>query len=183
MKKHLFGITLLSCLCAATQANAASNILVAYYSKTGNTQIVAQEIAQELKADIYEIKPASPYPADYHTTTEQAKEEIKNGIKPPLADALPNLSAYKVIFIGTPIWWGHIASPVRTFVTQGDFQGKTVIPFCTHGGSGIAFSQNDIKTLATGANVLDGRCFYGSSATNSATDIEHWLKQLKLKGN
>ncbi len=154
-------------------------VLVAYYSRTGNTRAIADEIQKQLNADVFEIIPAQEYPADYHQTTEQAKKEISEGIHPALKNQPVNLNDYQVIFVGSPCWWGTVASPVATFLAENDFNGKIIVPFMTHGGSGLGRSVNDIKKLAAGAGVTGAKAFWGSSSKNAGTDVNEWIKGLQ----
>lgn len=154
-------------------------VLVAYYSRTGNTRTIADEIQKQLNADVFEIIPAQEYPADYRQTTEQAKKEISEGIRPVLKNQPVNLNDYQVIFVGSPCWWGTVASPVATFLAENDFNGKIIVPFMTHGGSGLGRSVIDIKKLAAGAGVTGAKAFWGSSAKNAGTDVNEWIKGLQ----
>ncbi|MBP3515199.1 MAG: flavodoxin [Proteobacteria bacterium] len=167
---------------AVTQAQTITpdnKVLVAYYSRSGNTAAIAGYIHQAAGGDIFEITPVTPYPNDYRQTTEQAKKEIAAGIRPALKNKISNLKDYDVIFIGSPCWWGTIASPVATFLAENDFSGKKIIPFMTHGGSGFGHSLADIRTLAPQAEIIEGETFYGSRASNSQNDVNKWIKGLQ----
>ncbi|HOQ51880.1 MAG TPA: flavodoxin, partial [Candidatus Atribacteria bacterium] len=112
------------------------NILIAYYSRSGNTRKLAQLIHQKVGGTVHEIQPEIPYPASYNATVEQAKKEIQAGFRPPLKTKIEHIEAYDTIFLGSPNWWSTIAPPVATFLEENDLSGKTIIPFCTHGGGG-----------------------------------------------
>ena len=156
-------------------------ILIAYYSKTDTTKNIAGFIKELTGGDEFRIEPVKPYPEDYHQTTQQAKKEIHDGFRPEIVSK-GNISNYDVIFIGSPCWWGTISCPVTTFITSSDFSGKTIIPFITHGGSGLASTVNDIKKYAPGANVLEGKAFGDPHwiAGSGKTDVAKWIQSIKL---
>lgn len=163
----------------ASAAGADAKTLVAYYSRSGNTAEMAKLIQTATGADIFEIKTAADYyPAEYTPMTQVAKQEIADGTLPPIND-VPDLTQYDTIFVGTPIWWGTMASPVRTFLTNNSISGKTVAPFATHGGGGAGTSFADIEKLATGAAIKQGYAVYGGDATADA--INGWLSEIGLR--
>ena len=155
-------------------------ILIAYYSRTGNTKSVADEIQKNVGGDLFEIKTTNTYPEEYQATTEQAKTEKNNNFRPQLATQVADFSSYDVIFVGYPIWWGTMPMGVFSFLEQYNFAGKTVIPFCTHGGSGLGDSVSDIKKTLPQANVLSGLAVRGSESSKSQTEIANWLKSIGL---
>ena len=157
--------------------NQNKKALVVYYSYTGNTRVLAEQIRQSVNGDIFEIQPATPYSSDYDTVVNQGKREVESGYKPPLKRNVDNLSSYEVIFVGTPIWWYTIAPPVSTFLTESDLAGKTIIPFCTHGGYGAGHSLDDIKKLAPKSQVLDELVLNGSSKYEQK-EIYAWLSKV-----
>lgn len=158
-------------------AKTDKKALVVYFSYTGNTRTLATQIRQSVGGDIFELQPATPYSTDYDTVVKQGKQEVESGYKPPLKSKVDNLTAYDVIFIGTPIWWYTIAPPVATFLAESDLAGKTIIPFCTHGGYGAGHSAEDIKKLAPKATVLDELVLNGSQSY-SQTEISVWLNKV-----
>lgn len=151
--------------------------LIAYYSHSGNTKAAAEKIQSEVKSDIFEIKPVKKYPDDYNTLVNLAQSEKQQDIRPELIDN-GNIEDYDVIFIGTPVWWYTMASPVKTFLTENDFSGKIVVPFCTHGGGGASSTYEDIQKLAPKAKVTDGYTSYEDSA--NLNDIKKWITGLNL---
>ena len=168
-------------------------ILVMYFSRTGeeynvgnitkgNTAIVADYIAQKTGADTFEIKPATPYPDEYEACTELAKRELESNTRPALAKNIDNLAQYDTIFVGYPIWWGALPRVVMTFLESNDFSGKKIIPFCTHGGSGLAGTEREIANACPNAKILSGLAISGRIAQNdSATvqkEVDTWLKEL-----
>lgn len=155
-------------------------ILVAYFSHTGNTREVANQIKSLTGGDVYEIQTTNPYTEPYRELTERAKKEISAAYKPELKDKLKSIEAYDVIFVGSPCWWGTYAPPVATFLSSYSFSGKTIVPFMTHEGSRMGHTVADIKKLCPKAEVLEGLPVRGSMAKSSKKDVEAWLRSLKL---
>lgn len=173
-------IILSSCMKANDTTNAFGNkILVAYYSWSGNTREMAEKIHNIVGGDTFEIVPQTPYSSDYSTCCNEAKKEIYNSIRPALKSNLHDISKYDVIFIGTPCWWGTMAPPVTTFLSENDLTGKTVIVFETNGGSGMANAEKDIQKLCTKSTFKPGLSIYGSPS-DSDEQIKNWLKQLNF---
>lgn len=157
-----------------------SRILVAYFSQTGNTEQIAQMISNETNADIFKIEASTPYPEDYDTLTQIAQEEQNSDARPEINNTIDNISDYDVIFIGYPIWWGDMPQIMYTFLESYDFNGKTVIPFSTSGGSGLADTIEHIQTEIPNANVVEnGFTIDGSQAESAENDINNWLNQLR----
>ncbi len=176
----------------ATQS-ADKKILILYYSRTGeeyglgnitkgNTEIVAEYLAKKTGADMFEIKPAKPYPDAYEPCTEIAKRELESNARPAFASNIDNLAQYDTVFIGYPIWWGALPRVVLTFLEANDFTGKTIVPFCTHGGSGLSGTERELADACPNAKVLSGLAIVGKSAQNDfpavEKDIDAWLTQL-----
>lgn len=153
-------------------------ILIACYSYSGNTASVAGLISRETGGDLLEIQPVAGYPEDYSTVVEMAGKEISSGYRPPLKPGTGDTSAYGVIFAGSPNWCGTIAPPLASFLAAHCFAGRTVVPFCTHGGGGAANCFKDTANLCPGAKVLEGKAFRGSEAGESA--IAEWVRRLDL---
>jgi flavodoxin len=155
-------------------------ILIAYFSHTGNTNAFAEGIQKEVGGDLFEIKPQDAYPQDHDVLVQQAKEEVNSGYTPKLKNKVADISSYDVIFIGTPIWWYTVAPPVRTFLTEYDLSGKTIIPFSTHKGSGLSGIDKTIKELQPKANVLNGFAIWNDRAKDMQPDITKWIQGLKF---
>ena len=151
--------------------------LIAYYSHSGNTKRVAEIIQRVTNGDLFEIKPIKEYPKNYNEVVAQAQIEKKENTKPDLYDN-GNVVDYDVIYIGTPVWWYTFAPPVRTFLSKNDFKGKTIVPFCTHGGGREATTYTDIKKLAPYAEMKDGFTSYGNTATVS--EVQNWIEMQNL---
>ena len=152
-------------------------VLVAYFSWSGNTKSIAEKIQTQTGADIFEITPVTPYPSDYNETAYGiAKEQKEKGIHPPINNT--DISSYDVIFVGTPAWWYTMAPPVMTFLAENNFEGKTVVPFVTHGGGGGYTIDKDMAELAKGAKVLAPLVVYGKGGANVDKEIAGWIKKL-----
>ena len=158
-----------------------SKVLVAYFSCTGNTQGLAEKIAALLGADLYEIVPEEPYTdADLNyndSSTRATVEQSDDSARPAISGSVENMTDYGIVFIGYPIWWGQAPKIMYTFVESYDLAGKTVVPFCTSGSSGVGSSATNLKTAADSANWLEGTRF---SASTSESDIEDWFNSLNL---
>lgn len=154
-------------------------ILIVYYSKSGNTKVIAEQIKSQTGGDIFEIEPLRAYPEDYKQTTEQAKKEIAEGYKPALKNKVENIGQYDVIFVGSPCWWGTVASPVSSFLSEYDLSGKTVIPFMTHGGSGLGHSVDDIKKMLPNSKIVGENAFWGNLVKTASGRVASWLKGLR----
>lgn len=182
MKRKIFLAVLTACAAAFAgmfnaEAAGKNKILVVYYSRSGNTKAVANLIKQATGADILEIQTVTPYPADYRTTTEQAKKELADGYRPKLKNSVTNMAQYNTIILGSPCWWGTVAMPVMTFLESYDFSGKTIAPFITHAGSRLGSSVSDIKKMCPKATVTKGLSVRGTGVKDAADDVKDWLKQ------
>ena len=151
----------------------AEKILIAYYSKTGNTKRAAEEIAKMTGGTLHRIVPQKTYPDSYFATVAVAKWESLKGEKPALADKVEGIGGYDKILVGFPIWWFGCPQLIKTFMESYDFNGKKVYPFCTHGGSGPKNSTRDIKAICPGADIKD--CFDATKNLNDAA-VKEWLK-------
>ena len=160
-----------------------SNVLVAYFSATGNTERVANAIAEATGGDLFELTPADPYTdADLDWTDESSRvvREYENPEERDVAltvDTPDNWADYDVVYLGYPIWWGIAAWPVNDFVASNDFTGKTVIPFCTSSSSGLGESGQLLADLAGTGTWLEGERFRSSA---SQEDVTAWVESLGL---
>ena len=152
-------------------------ILVAYYSWGGNTRFAAEQIAKLTGGTLFEIKPVKAYPSNYNACVEQAKKECREEFKPELATRVEDFAKYDVVFVGTPNWWSTMAPPVRSFLAGYDFSGKTVIPFVTHGGGGMARCERDMqKACPKAAAFGQGGAFPGSSIRRAGETLRQWVE-------
>lgn len=162
------------------KAPTAKKMLIAYYSHTGNTAAMAKQIQALTGADVFEIKPQQVYPDDYKTLTDKAKEEINAGYKPALTSKLKSFEQYDVIFVGSPCWWSTYAPPVSTFLSSYNFEGKTIIPFMTHGGSRMGRTVADIEKQCPKAKLLEALAVSDDNLKNSQEDVKKWLIKIGL---
>ena len=165
---------------AAQTSAKTRKVLVAYFSRSGNTQVMARQIQKITGGDIFEIQTVTPYPVEYTATTKQAKQELESGFKPLIKAKVANIKEYDIVFVGSPNWWGTIAPPVRTFLSEHDLSGKTVAPFITHQGSGLGRSAANIAKLAPQATLKDGLAVWGRDVGDAQDQIAKWLQGLKL---
>ena len=156
-------------------------VLVAYFSATGTTKGVAEHIANGLNADIYEIVPEDPYTdADLNYNDNNSRTTIEMNdpnARPAISGSVENMEQYDIIFVGYPIWWREAPRIVSTFMESYDFSGKTIVPFCTSGGSGIGSSASNLERLTSGATWLDGRRLNGSDSQDT---VMEWVNSLDL---
>lgn len=154
------------------------NILIVYYSRTGNTETVAEQIHNFVGGHMVKVETVTPYPEDYSDTTAQAQEELNTGYLPPISTRIDNIEQYDVIFFGYPIWWGDIPPAMMTFLSENDLSGKTIVPFCTHGGSGQARSIDDIREYSPNATIAENLVLSSSAASSSQETVNAWLEGL-----
>jgi len=166
-------------------AKDSPKVLIAFYSYSGNTRAAAAQIRKKVGGDLFEIRPAKAYPANYKSCVAIAKKEILAGHLPPLAEEI-DISKYNIIFIGSPNWWGTIAPPVGTFIKNNDIEGKTIIPFFTHGGGGMQNCEKDILKYCEAGNagkVLKAFTCLGNLTKEPVPELEQWaadsMKQSK----
>lgn len=163
-----------------TESKNESNILVVYFSATGNTRAIAENIADGLGADIYEIVPEEPYTdadLDYNDDNSRTTLEMNDSaVRPVISGTVENFDQYDTVFLGYPIWWGQAPRILDTFVESYDFTGKAVIPFCTSASSGIDPSADTLESLAGTGNWMDGQRFNGNESTDK---VQEWASQFQ----
>lgn len=164
---------------------ADGDSLVVYFSATGNTKAVAETIADKQDADLQEIVPEEPYTEedlDYNDRSSRStKEQNNENSRPEIAKEIASIENYDVIYVGYPIWWGDMPRILYTFFDTYDFSGKTIVPFCTSGGSGLSGTTDDIKALEPDAEVLEGLEVDGSSAANADDEVDEWISSIGLE--
>ncbi len=148
--------------------------------KVGNTEVVAKMIQKRTGGDLFHIETVTAYPKDYTETTEVAKNELRTKARPKLTGRVENMGAYDVIFLGYPNWWGSPPMAVFTFLESYDLSGRTIVPFCTHEGSGMGHSEKDIAKACPKAIVLAGIAIHGSSASSAVAEVSGWLDRLSI---
>lgn len=170
MKKFLYilgiliGVFAVATFVYCSKAKATNHdVLVAYFSATGNTKLVAEKLSNAINADLFEIKPEQIYSdEDLNWRNKKSRSSIEMADKnsrPAIATKIENMAQYKIVFVGFPIWWGREPSIIDTFMTSYDFNGKTIIPFATSGSSDIGDTYTNLQTLAPNAKVLNGKRF------------------------
>ena len=175
---------------AADTAESHDNVLIAYFSRAGenysvgviekgNTELLAEIVAEETGGTLFEIEPVVPYPDSYEDCKTVATQERNENARPEIKNEIEDFSQYDVIFVGYPIWWGDMPMIVYNFLESYDFSGKTVIPFNTHEGSGQSGTVNSIRKEIPDANVMDGFAVRGSVAQNNGESaravVQNWL--------
>jgi flavodoxin len=147
----------------------------------GNTQYIAMLINEKVGGEIYRIEPKIPYTTDHKKLIEQATEEQNNNARPEINYKISNFDDYDVIYIGYPIWRSDMPQILYTFLELYDFKGKTVIPFSTHGGSGLAGTVNTIKNKLTEATVVENAFTMSRNDIEKAPEeVEEWLRKINL---
>jgi flavodoxin len=156
-----------------------STALVAYFSRSGNTRVIAGTIQRAQNTMLFEIQPARPYPEDYLETVEQARRERDRGYRPPLKSTVPEFARYQTIYLGFPIWGGTVPPVIRAFLAAHDFKGKTIIPFITHGGYGIGNSLTVLAADIPGGRLLDrGLVMQADQERQTLERVTSWLGSL-----
>ena len=159
------------------QGSITKKILVAYFSHSGNTREIANQIHKNVGGDIFEIQAVKPYPNDYDAVVQQAKQELKSGHIPALKTKIDNIKSYDLVFIGYPNWCSTVPAPVSSFLSEYDFSGKTIVPFCTHEGSGLGRSAADISKLCPQSTLLDGVAIRGGDVKTAQNKVSEWLRK------
>lgn len=154
-------------------SRADENYAVGYIEK-GNTEVIAEYIGDITGADMFKVEPKIPYSEDYNTCINEAKERQGNHIA-PIMQEIPNLSEYEVIYIGSPVYWGDMPEELVTALKDIDFSGKTIRPFITHEGSGLANIPDQIKMVCSSADVKEGLAIRGASVNISRGKVEDWI--------
>ncbi len=188
MKKHLSIIVAIMALLGITSCNSGKKenaednstfetpkCLVLYYSQTGATKTVAEELQTKLGADIEEIELVNPYTGDYDQTIERCKQERESGTFPAIKPLKSNIADYDVVFVGYPVWFGTYALPIAGLVDKYDFAGKKVVTFCTFGSGGLESSSADLKEALPKAEVVCGYGVRSERLGNMAEEVNRFL--------
>ena len=184
-------------------SKTGSNILIAYFSRSGNTlwedgvdavtsasinvmengefagnaQLLAGMAQQATGGDLFLIQTVDTYPSDYRETTNVAADEQERNVRPELATHVENMDQYDTIVLIYPNWWGTLPQPLYTFLEEYDFSGKTLLPLCTHEGSGMGSSKRAIAGLCPDVTLLDGLAVRGGNAASAQADVEAWISK------
>jgi len=166
---------------AAAAQLPQGKVLVAYFSRSGNTRTVAGPVRRALQADLFQIEPETPYPDDYFETVEQAQQETESGFEPPLKGTVADIGSYGTVFLGFPIW-GTTAPPViRSFLSAHDLSGKTLIPLVTHGGYGLGSSLEVVARHAPDARLVEGFAMDAPQERRTIEQVTEWLDGLEAR--
>ncbi|WP_254547256.1 flavodoxin [Halomarina pelagica] len=178
---------------APPQTADENRVLIVFFSRTENTQAVAEIIQQEVGGDLFEVHPAEPYPVDYDTLVSQVDEENEAGYTPPLKCNVENIGAYNTVFFGAPTWDMQLPPPMKTFLSEHDLSGKTVVPFNTNGGYGVGSSFQTVAERSPNADVLEGFSTRGGLERDGIylaikderreevhTGVTDWLQNLQI---
>ena len=156
--------------------SAGGKVLIAYFSWGGNTAGIAEEIQSQTGADLFEITLVNPYSTDYNTVLDEAQRDQNEQARPELAVHVENMDEYDTILLGYPNWWASIPMPIASFLEEYDFSGKTIIPFCSHGGGRFGQSLTAIAKLAPDAIMGEGLSVHYSGGSSLPDDIAEWLE-------
>ncbi len=172
-------LTLVSCgqaqKTATEQAESEPKMLVLYYSQTGVTAKVAQEIAQNLGIEAVSFDVTPPYDGSYEETIERCRKEMETDSLSNLVPLTVDVSDYDIIFLGYPIWFGTYARPVMSLLEETDFEGKTIIPFCTFGSGGLESSVSELRAACPEAEVYDGFGIRSARIDKAPAEVKMFL--------
>lgn len=164
-----------------TDSETSVKTLIVFFSWGGNTRAVAGQIHDLIGGDMVEVETVVPYPDTYEEVTKIAPTELANDFRPELKSKVDNMDEYDILIVGTPIWGSHLAPAMKSFLASYDLSGKTIAPFCTHGGSGTAQSVNDIRSVCPDdITILESLAIYGNQAASSRNDVERWLNRIGI---
>ncbi|EGI4259698.1 flavodoxin [Escherichia coli] len=180
----LAGLTLANVSFASAATGTAnvqgkSRVLVAYFSRSGNTRVIEGVIHRSLNTDLFEIEPATPYPEDYFQTVEQAKNERERGVKPALKNSVADISRYETLYLGFPIWGTSVPPVVQTFLSSHNLAGKLIIPFITHGGYGKGDSDDILTRLAPTAHREKPLVIECDQERRTTETVTSWLETIR----
>ncbi|MBU9830090.1 flavodoxin [Rahnella sp. FC061912-K] len=175
----LGNVSLASATTGTANVQGKSRILVAYFSRSGNTRVIAGVIHRSLKTDLFEIEPATPYPEDYFQTVELAKNERTGGIKPALKKSVADIERYETLYLGFPIWGTSVPPVVQTFLSSHNLAGKLIIPFITHGGYGKGDSDDILVSLAPTARREKPLVIECDQERRTTETVNGWLETIR----
>lgn len=169
-----------------------SKTMIVYYSRTGenywngsiknlekgNTETIAEMVADMTGGDLFEVETVKTYPEDYYQCIDEAKAELQRGDRPEVKVYADDLEDYDTIYVGYPNWWGTMPMVMFTFLEHYDLSGKRIIPFCTNEGSGMGGSERDLKKICKGAKVEKGLSIHGAEAAQSRSKVEAWVRKM-----
>ena len=160
---------------AFAQVNNNRKTLIVFFSWSGNTRSIARQIHEKIGGDLVELELVRPYSSNYNTCLDEAKRDQERAARPELKTTIENISQYDTVLIGYPNWWATIPMPIATFLDQYDLSGKTILPFCSHGGGRLGQSVSDITKMEPQDTVKEGLSVHYSGGRSLSTDIDTWL--------
>ena len=166
-----------------TSVDGNGKILIAYFSWGGNTEGVAEEVQRQTGADLFEITMVNPYSNDYNTVLDEAQRDQSVQARPELATHVENMDEYAIVMIGYPNWWASIPMPIASFLEEYDFLGKTILPFCSHGGGRFGQSLTAIAKLAPDAIMGEALSIHYSGGSELSGDVTGWLGKNNIQTN
>ncbi len=149
--------------------------MIVFFSWGGNTRGVAREIQRQTGGYLFEIELVHPYSSDYNTVLDQAQRDQKVQARPEIKNKVDNIEEYDTIILGYPNWWASIPMPIATFLEEYDLSGKTIMPFCSHGGGRFGQSLTAIAKLAPNSPLIDGLSVHYSGGSSLSSDVADWL--------
>ena len=158
-------------------SRASSKVLVAYFSRSGNTRVIAGLLTRAFGAAIFEIQPATPYPEEYLATVKKATEERDQRIEPLLGGKVSDIASYGTVYLGFPIWGETAPSVIRSFLKAHDLSGKTLVPFITHGGYGLGDSQKVLTSHAPKSRIEKPFVMQADQERRTMETVNAWLQQ------
>ena len=162
------------------QTAASGKKLIVFFSWSGNTRYIAQMIQGKIGADIVELELVKPYSENYSTCLDEAKRDQRADARPELKTQIANITQYDTILLGYPNWWASIPMPIASFLESYDLSGKTIIPFCTHGGGSLGQSVSAISKLAPNSTIGEALSVHYRGGSSLSGDIDAWLKENKV---
>jgi len=203
-KRALMGFLVLSSACPSNRTDdlapqegqvlTSEAVLIVYLTRTNNTKAVARIIHEEVGGDLVELELVTPYPSDYKTIVEQVVEENETGFLPPLKTKIEHIEKYDVVFVGFPTWGMQLPPPMKSFLSEYDLKGKTIVPFNTNAGYGAGSSFETVRRLCPNSTVLEGISIQGGierdgilfvmqgeKEREAREKVKAWLERLKLK--
>jgi flavodoxin len=167
-------------ICAAPSGALRRRALVVYYSRSGNTGTVAEMIAERMSSAMVRVESVPPYPQDYEATVERARVERDSGRYPEIRPRIPDLRAYDMLFLGSPIWGDHLNPPMKRFLADHDLSGITIAPFVTYKVSVRGQVEHNIHALAPKAKLVETLPIFGEHAQRAGAAVDDWLCQIKM---
>ena len=191
MKLFLLGLFLLTSLTSSCQAQTADpqgmspvdseKILIVYLTRTKNTKAVADMIHEQVGGTLVELELVTPYPENYREIVAQVARENESGFLPPLKTQITNLDQYEVVFLGFPTWGMQLPPPMKSFLTENNLSGKTVVPFNTNGGYGIGSSFDKVAELCPNSEILEGFSVRGGSERDGVLFVMDGEKEVEVR--